>query len=238
MTEKLKKTEEEIKSLGIEPGRDDICRLMEFYELLIEKNKVMNLTAITDLDEVLVKHFADSLSLVKAFELKDGMTVIDVGTGAGFPGIPLAIFFPNVRITLMDSLAKRIGFLDEVKEKLSLANVTTVHERAEDLARDPKYRERYDLAVSRAVAKMSVLSEYLLPFVRVGGYMAAYKSVGTAEELAEAGKAIKVLGGGNTEAVSFSLHDMERTIVKVEKIRSTPPLYPRKAGTPSKKPIS
>lgn len=213
-----------------------------YYEMLTEKNKVMNLTAITEFDEVIKKHFVDSLSLVKACDLnKDGsgISLIDIGTGAGFPGIPLKIVFPNLKVTLMDSLNKRVDFLREVIDALHLRDIDVIHGRAEDYAKPDQLREKFDLCVSRAVANLSVLSEYCIPYVRVGGKFISYKSEKISEEIKDAEYAVSVLGGEIEEQISFYLPDSEiyRNLFVVRKCSSTPGKYPRKAGTVSKKPL-
>ncbi len=213
-------------------------QFLQYYNLLIEWNSVMNLTAITDFDEVCEKHFADSISLVKALDLSTCTTLIDVGTGAGFPGIPLKIVFPHLKVTLLDSLNKRVNFLNEVIEKLQLENVAALHGRAEDFARNPAYREKYDICVSRAVANMSTLSEYCLPFVKEGGYFVPYKSQKGLEEIKEAAKAITLLGGKYEKKVEFHLGEEEyRVLFLIGKAKTTPKKYPRKAGLPAKEPI-
>ena len=217
-------------------------QFIQYYEMLIEKNKVMNLTAITDFDEVLMKHFVDSLSLVKAFDLDDAGTevsLIDIGTGAGFPGIPIKIAFPRLKVTLMDSLNKRVDFLNEVIGTLKLDGIDAIHGRAEDFAKPEQLREKYDLCVSRAVANLSVLSEYCLPYVKVGGKFISYKSEKVAEELQEAEHAIDILGGKVEDQIAFTLPDSDiyRNLVVIDKISETPLKYPRKAGTASKKPL-
>ncbi|MCD8067711.1 MAG: 16S rRNA (guanine(527)-N(7))-methyltransferase RsmG [Lachnospiraceae bacterium] len=209
-----------------------------YYNLLIEWNSVMNLTAITDFDEVCGKHFADSISLVKAVDLSTFGSLIDVGTGAGFPGIPLKIVFPHLNVTLLDSLSKRVSFLSEVIEKLQLKDITALHGRAEDFAKKPEYREKYDICVSRAVANMSTLSEYCLPFVKVGGYFVPYKSQKGLEEIEQAAKAITLFGGRYQTKVEFHLGEEEyRVLFLVDKVKATPKKYPRKAGLPAKEPI-
>ncbi len=215
-------------------------QLTVYYEMLAEKNKVMNLTAITEFEDVLEKHFLDSISVAQFIDLSGALTLIDVGTGAGFPGLPLKIMFPNLNVTLADSLKKRILFLNEVIGTLRLDGISTVHGRAEDLARQMSYRERYDLCVSRAVANLSSLSEYCLPFVKQGGRFVSYKSNEIEEELFAAKKAIDVLGGRLEQVIPFQLADTQigRSFVVISKEKKTPKAYPRKAGTPSKNPLS
>lgn len=213
-----------------------------YYHLLVEWNEKMNLTAITDRNEVYVKHFLDSLAFAKVKPESETFSLLDVGTGAGFPGIPVKILYPDAKITLMDSLNKRISFLDEVIDRLSLnqtGSVTAVHARAEDLAKDKTHREQYDYVVSRAVANLSTLSEYCLPFVKVGGSFVSYKSEKATEELTEAKKAIFLLGGSFKEEIAFTLPDTDfkRTLLVIEKKSNTSAKYPRKAGMPSKNPL-
>ena len=227
----------ELDNLNLSLSDSQIEQFISYYEMLIEKNKVMNLTAITDFDEVIEKHFIDSLNLFRFIELKADKTVIDMGTGAGFPGIPLKIAFPNLKITLADSLNKRILFLDEVIEKLGFTDIDTVHGRAEDLAKDIKYREKYDYCVSRAVANLSTLSEYCLPFVKIGGQFISYKSGDCDEEIANAKSAIFLLGGKINSINKFEMNDNSRSFVIIDKINGTSKKYPRKAGLPSKKPL-
>jgi 16S rRNA (guanine527-N7)-methyltransferase len=219
----------------------------KYYNLLVEWNEVMNLTAITEPDEVALRHFADSLTILPyidriceriANEGKKGgaVTLVDVGTGAGFPGIPIKIMRPEINITLLDSLKKRLGFLDNVIGQLGLSGVTTVHARAEDAGKNGKYREKYDIAVARAVAPMNILSEYCLPLVRTGGCFIAMK--GPAEE--EFSRAVKVLGGETEADDVFEIGETQklvRRIICVNKIAETPPRYPRKAGVPSRQPL-
>lgn len=210
-----------------------------YYELLVKWNEVMNLTAITEREEVMQKHFVDSLALAKAVDLSGCETLIDVGTGAGFPGLPLKIVFPRLKVVLLDSLNKRIRFLNEVIEELGLENVETIHGRAEDMAKQKEYRENFDLCVSRAVANLSSLSEYCIPYVKQGGMFVSYKS-GTAEEEAEqAKKAIYLLGGETKKIEKFQLpgSDIQRSLIVVEKVRTTPKKYPRKSGIPGKEPL-
>jgi len=246
MTDNFKlKLIEGCKKLGLELDELKTEKLYRYYELVVEKNKFMNLTAITEEDEFISKHFVDSLSIIKAPNLKDelaqakGIKLIDVGTGAGFPGMVLKIVFPSLKITLFDSLKKRLNFLDEVIAELELKDIETLHGRAEDYGNNKLYREKYDICVSRAVANMSALSEYCLPFVKPDGLFVAYKSGGSHSEIRDASKAIKILGGNIEDIQDFMLpdSDIERSIVSVRKIKKTPDQYPRKAGTPSKEPI-
>ena len=214
-------------------------QFVTYYEMLVEKNKVMNLTAITEFDEVLDKHFLDSIALARYVDLTTSISLIDLGTGAGFPGMPLKIMFPNLKVTLADSLNKRIVFLDEVIGELGLTDIQTVHARAEDLAHNSDYREQYDYCVSRAVANLSSLSEYCLPFVRIGGSFISYKSGEIEEELAAAKKAIFLLGGQFDQVIPFQLEgtDLGRSFVLIKKDKKTAKTYPRKSGMPTKKPL-
>jgi len=213
-------------------------QFVQYYHMLVEKNKVMNLTAITEWNEVVLKHFIDSLTLSGYVEL-NAQKVIDLGTGAGFPGIPLKIAFPNLKITLADSLNKRIKFLNEVIEELGLENIEAVHGRAEDLGRNPEYREQFDLCVSRAVANLSTLSEYCMPMVSLGGQFIPYKSGNVEEELNASKGAIFKLGGKVARVEKFELpeSDIERTFVVIDKNSKTAKAYPRLAGKPSKDPL-
>lgn len=214
-------------------------QFFQYYELLTEKNKVMNLTAITEFEEVVSKHFIDSVMLEKIWDPKSGETLIDVGTGAGFPGIPLKILYPELRIVLLDSLNKRVKFLNEVIESLGLKRIEAIHGRAEDFARMVAYREQFDCCVSRAVANLSVLSEYCLPFVRVGGNFVSYKSENIQEELNSAKRAVCVLGGEFKKKEEFLLPDSEigRSLILIQKVKNTGKKYPRKAGMVKKEPI-
>lgn len=231
--------------LGVGLDEDKLTKLYVYYDMLVEKNKVMNLTSITDEADVVIKHFADSLSIVKTAAFSDlnsridGMKLIDVGTGAGFPGLVLKIAFPGLKVVLFDSLNKRLKFLDEVIDELKLGEVQTVHGRAEDYGHDKIYRERFDIAVSRAVANMSTLCEYCLPFVRQGGLFVAYKSAGCDEEFTNSLSAIKLLGGQVTEKCEFMLPgtNMGRSLITISKVHNTPSKYPRKAGTPASDPL-
>ena len=227
----------DLKAIGIELLDEQLEQFLTYYEMLIEKNKVMNLTAITDFDEVLEKHFEDSLSLIQAVDLEKSQAVIDLGTGAGFPGIPLKIAFPNLQITLADSLNKRILFLDDVIRELGLTGIDTVHGRAEDLAKNSDYREKFDLCVSRAVANLSTLSEYCLPFVKIGGKFISYKAGECDEEVAASKSSIFLLGGKISDIKKFELGESGRAFVIIDKVSGTPKKYPRKAGTPSKDPL-
>lgn len=231
--------EKGLEQLRIFLNEKQIQQFIEYYEILVEWNKVMNLTAITDYEEVIAKHFLDSLALVKVCDLSGKKKVIDIGTGAGFPGIPLKIAFPELEIVLLDSLNKRIKFLNEVIEKLGLKNIRTIHGRAEDFAKQKEYRESFDLCVSRAVANLSTLSEYCLPYVKIEGNFIPYKSGKIDEEISHGEKAIKILGGKISQIDKFQLvdTDMERSFVVIKKEKNSPKKYPRKAGMPSKEPL-
>ena len=213
-------------------------QLERFYELLIEKNKIMNLTAITEYDEVMTKHFLDSLMILKYHSFSDGEMVLDLGTGGGFPGIPLKIFLPEVSFLLMDSVNKKLDFISSVIEDLGLKNIDVCHGRAEDLARDRKYREKFDTVLSRAVANLSTLSELSLGFVKVGGCFVSYKGSSGKKELADAEKAIELMGAVPGRDYEYELPGGDKRILfLIEKNTSTPGSYPRKAGTPSRKPL-
>lgn len=228
-----------LSKLGLTLTEFQLQQFMQYYELLIEWNSFMNLTAITEFQEVCTKHFIDSLSLCKAMDCSKEISIIDVGTGAGFPGIPLKIAFPNLRITLLDSLGKRVKFLKEVIEKLGLEQIDAIHGRAEDFAKPDMLREQFDLCVSRAVANLSTLSEYCIPYVKVGGFFISYKSEKVTEEMTAAKNAVSLLGGELQEQVAFVLPntDIYRNLVTIKKIKATPKKYPRKAGLPSKEPL-
>ena len=214
-------------------------QLALYYSLLLEWNHKMNLTAITDPHEVAVKHIVDSLSAFDGALFREGVRAIDVGTGAGFPGLVLKIYFPSMELVLLDSLQKRVKFLETVVSALGLKGVSCVHGRAEEAGRQKDYRERFELAFSRAVARLSVLAEYTLPFVRVGGSLLALKGAKYAEEMAEAETAAKILGGKAPTAKPIKLPGLDdgRAIVRIEKEKPTPKVYPRKSGTPEKKPL-
>lgn len=235
----MNKFEKSLEKLNIHLNEKQMYQFMQYYEMLIETNKVMNLTAITEYDEVVDKHFVDSLSLIQAIDLNQPLKVIDVGTGAGFPGIPLKIAFPQLKIVLLDSLNKRINFLNRVIETLKLTDMETIHGRAEDFGRNPRYREKFDLCVSRAVANLSTLSEYCLPFVQIGGRFISYKSGRIKEEMEASQKAEILLGGHIDQCLSYTLADtdIERSLVIIEKVKPTKKAYPRKAGKPSKEPL-
>lgn len=215
-------------------------QLRQFYkymELLLEWNKKINLTAITEPNEVILKHFIDSLTINKY--IKENSSIADVGTGAGFPGIPLKIFRPDLEITLVDSLNKRINFLNEVISKLDLKNIFTVHSRIEDFGKDKKYRESFDYVTARAVANISVLSEYLLPISKIGGQCVCMKGSNVNDELNEGENAINVLGGKVNCIDEFVLpdSDISRNIIIIDKVKNTPNRFPRKAGIPAKEPL-
>lgn len=231
--------EQKLGELGIKQDQNQLERFHKFYQLLIEWNKVMNLTGITEYEDVVEKHFVDSLSIIKAIDLSRIHTVIDVGTGAGFPGIPLKIAFPHLRVVLLDSLNKRIKFLDEVISQLGLTEICTIHGRAEEYARKEEYREQFDLCVSRAVANLSTLSEYCLPYIQVGGMFVPYKSGEIDDEVEQSKKAVRILGGNIKEVMKFELPgtDIHRSFVLIHKEQHTQKKYPRKAGIPAKEPL-
>lgn len=226
------------KKMGIELSQNQLEKFDLYKKLLLEWNEKMNLTAITDYEGIAIKHFADSISVLPLIENKNA-SLIDVGTGAGFPGIPLKIANDGFKVTLLDSLNKRITFLEEVKKELGITNLECIHSRAEDGGRNADLREKFDYCVSRAVARLSVLSEYCMPFVAVGGYFISLKGPDAAEELTEAQKAISVLGGKVEKVVEITIpeSDLKHCAVVIKKIKSTPKVYPRKAGTAAKKPL-
>lgn len=226
-----------MNSIGIELTNSQLNAFETYYDMLIDRNKVMNLTAITEFDEVMDKHFLDSVYLFRSIELEADYKLIDIGTGAGFPGIPLKIVFPELKITLLDSLNKRVGFLNDVIDELNLNDIEAIHGRAEDIARDKTYRSSYDIAVSRAVANLSTLSEYCLPFVKIGGKFVSYKSGDCADEVDNAKAAIHLLGGKINKIDEFSYSNNSRSFIVIDKVMNTSNKYPRKAGLPSKKPL-
>lgn len=237
MNYNLDKFKAGLSELNISLSEKQLQQFLDYYEFLVETNKVMNLTAITEFDEVIEKHFLDSLSLCKVYDLNRDVKILDLGTGAGFPGIPLKIAFPEIELTLADSLNKRIKFLQEVIEKLGLEKVEAVHGRAEEMARNKDYREQFNLCVSRAVANLSSLSEYCIPFVKEGGAFISYKAGEIEEEVDKAKKAISILGGKIKDVYKFDLYEQKRSFVIIGKEKKTPKAYPRKAGTPTKEPL-
>ena len=232
-----------MKEASLEVGLDltekQYNQFISYMKLLQEWNEKINLTAITEDEEVIKKHFIDCIKAFKSNAVKNARTVIDVGTGAGFPGLPIAIMNPNIKVTLLDSLNKRVNFLNTVIAELELKNVITVHSRAEDGARKPEFREKFDVATSRAVANMAVLSEFCLPYVKLNGYFVALKGPAIDEELKEGEKAINTLGGKleNIIEVNIEESDLKHNIVEIKKVNKCPKTYPRKAGSINKKPI-
>lgn len=231
---------EAILEMGLECSDEQVSKLNKYMQGILEWNEKVNLTRITEPEEFLVKHYLDSLVCCRRDEFLKAKKIIDVGTGAGFPGIPLAVMSPDKQFVLMDSLNKRLKIIDELCLDAGITNVQTVHARAEELARNKQHREKYDLCVSRAVANMAVLAEYCLPFIRVGGCLMAYKGPEAAEEAEAAEKAIKLLGGEIQEIYEAKLdqYGISHNILTVKKIKNTASKFPRKAGIPTKEPLS
>lgn len=228
-----------LEQLGLSISSEKMEQFLKFYDILVEKNKVMNLTGITEFNEVITKHFIDSLSIVKIIDMNNVDSIIDMGTGAGFPGVPIKIMFPEINVLLMDSLNKRVKFLQEVSDYCGLGKIDFIHGRAEELGKNKLYREKYDLCVSRAVADLSVLAEYCMPFVKTGGNFVCYKSGNASEEIENASNAIKLLSGKIDNKIEFILpnSDFKRTLLKIEKVKPISKTYPRRAGIPSKNPL-
>ena len=233
----FEKMQEKSRELKIHFSVEQLEQFFVYMNLLIEWNEKMNLTAITEPEEIILKHFIDSITILN--KLENDAKVVDVGTGAGFPGIPLSIMNSTLKITLVDSLNKRLIFLQEVVNKLNLQNIEIVHARAEEFGQNKKYRESFDFATSRAVANLSTLSEYLIPLVKVNGKVISMKAADAQDEINEAQKAIEILGGKIEKIDEFNLpqSDIGRTVITIKKERQTPNKYPRKPGTPSKEPI-
>ena len=227
------------KSFGLAFSDAQLEQFEIFYKLVVEWNEKINLTAITDEKDFAVKHIIDSVSLWEEEKFISTKKIIDVGTGAGFPGLPLKIFKPELEIVLLDSLSKRVEFLKKVVAELNLQNVVCVHGRAEDFARQKDFREQFDLAVTRAVSRLNVIAEYCLPFVKVGGIFVALKGKKFLEEISEAKSAVKILGGGEINFVEKILPNLpdKRAVIYIDKIKSTQKNFPRKAGTPVKNPL-
>ncbi len=231
-----------LNDLQIKYNDTMLNQLHTYYDMMVETNKVMNLTAITEYQDVCIKHWLDSLCIVKAnqyIDLSKNIKILDIGTGAGFPGVPIKILFPDIEITLLDSLNKRIRFLEEVVRECNLTNVTCIHGRAEELSRKSEYREQYDLCVSRAVTRMASLTELSLPFVKENGYFIPYKSGEAEAEVNEAKKAIDIMGGKLIATENFTVpkSDLGRSLIIVQKISNTPSKYPRGGGKPMNAPI-
>lgn len=235
----MEKLARALNLLGVNFQEDALDTFQRYMDLVLCWNKNVNLTSITDKNEFITKHFIDSIAICSFPQMNKVKRVIDVGTGAGFPGIPLAIVYPDKEFLLIDSLNKRIKIIDEISSVIGLTNVTIMHGRAEDLAHIKEYREQFDLCVSRAVAKLAVLSELCLPFVKVGGWFAAYKSEGIEREIEESHNSYKLLGGqlDKNDSISMEGFGLDHRILMIKKINNTPTKYPRKAGTPAKNPL-
>lgn len=235
----MKQLADAFEQLQIEYTQEMLKTFEKYMDGILEWNSKINLTAITDREEFIDKHYIDSLLCYGFEELERADKIIDIGTGAGFPGIPLAIAFPDKQFTLMDSLKKRLNVIDDLCKQLGISNVATLHGRAEDLAKEKKHREQYDLCVARAVANLPVLCEYTLPFIKVGGHLLAYKGAEIEEELRSAHKAITTLGGeiSGERQVKIQNLNLDHKILVIKKIKATPAIYPRRAGTPSKEPL-
>ncbi|WP_394189837.1 16S rRNA (guanine(527)-N(7))-methyltransferase RsmG [Paenisporosarcina quisquiliarum] len=230
---------EALKAKGIELNDKQVKQFNLYFELLVEWNEKMNLTAITDLPSVYLKHFYDSISMAFYVDFTKQQSICDVGAGAGFPSIPLKICFPDLKVTIVDSLNKRIQFLTHLSEQLKLSDVQFVHARAEEFGQDPKYREKFDVVTARAVARLSVLSELCIPLVKPGGQFLAMKASAAQDELSDASKAISTLGASKKEEFTFQLpvENSERSLFVFDKIKNTPKKYPRKPGVPNKTPL-
>lgn len=230
---------EALKAKGIELNEKQVKQFNLYFELLVEWNEKMNLTAITDLPSVYLKHFYDSISMAFYVDFTKQQSICDVGAGAGFPSIPLKICFPDLKVTIVDSLNKRIQFLNHLSEQLNLSEVQFVHARAEEFGQDPKYREKFDVVTARAVARLTVLSELCIPLVKPGGQFLAMKASAAQDELSDASKAISTLGANKKEEFTFQLpvENSERSLFVFDKIKNTPKKYPRKPGVPNKTPL-
>lgn len=226
-----------LKELNIDLSEEQITQFFDYMNLLIEWNNVMNLTGITEPKEIILKHFIDSLTVLD--KISKTSKIIDVGTGAGFPGVPIKIACPETKVVLLDSLNKRINFLNEVINKLNLKNIQTIHGRAEDLGKDKNYREKFDIAIARAVAPLNILLEYLMPFVKIGGNSICMKGSNSTEEITNSKNAIKILEGEIVNSTEFTIPktEIKRTIIEIKKKKAVSNRFPRKAGTPSKKPL-
>ena len=239
MKEIVKILLENVQSMKTKLNDYQVSQLIEFNKYLQEENEKYNLTAITDPKEVAIRHFLDSLYIAEIENFQAASTIIDIGSGAGFPGVPLAIAYPDKQFTLVDSLKKRVKFLDKLKEKIDLTNITALHKRAEQIADEKKYRESFDFATARAVAQMNILTEYCLPLVKIGGVFVAMKLVGNDQEINDAKKAIEILGGKIKTTFQYSLpEDKQYELIVIKKVKSTPQKYPRRPGIPKKRPIN
>lgn len=228
-----------LHKLGLSISKEQIDMFEKYKELIKDWNKKVNITSITEDQDIYIKHFLDSATIFKTELIKDGIDIIDIGTGGGFPGLPIKIINPRTNVTLLDSLNKRIIFLNDVIDKIGLTSVFAVHGRAEEFGKMSEYREKFDISVSRAVAPLNILCEYCLPFVKVGGYFIAMKSINTDDELKQANNAIKILGGVLTDSLDILIPntDIKHRLIIIKKIRQTSTKYPRSSGKPKKKPL-
>ncbi|RMC97760.1 16S rRNA (guanine(527)-N(7))-methyltransferase RsmG [Clostridium autoethanogenum] len=225
------------KDVGLEFDEKKYSKFIKYKDILKFWNNKINLTTIVEDEDIIKKHFIDCVKIFKFSPLRDISNVIDIGTGAGFPGIPMKIVNPQIEVVLLDSLNKRINFLNQVISDIELNDIKCIHGRAEDFSKDIEYREKFDAAVSRAVANLTVLSEFCIPYIKLGGYFVAMKGPSVEDEIKESKKAVSILGGKIEDIIKIENDDLNHNLVVIKKIRRTPNMYPRKAGIVSKKPL-